>query len=196
MGRVLVVGAKVWSRSGCFTVVQCKAWCLFGASSFQRAMLAGVLLSSNCSSMERLLSISMVSRVSSVAERGSGLAGNGVGDWVGRVGSGSGCCVAVSSSSCVECWAALSMLQWTCRLRSTGSHLGAVVRVIICVGGFGWKSAWCSGREGIGIIVVDIGSPSSEYRSSIIRCLKASTVVRTSGEMSVSVEVLEEVRWV
>ncbi len=145
--------------------------------------------------MEKLLSISVLAGISGVVERGSGFAGNGVGGWVGRVGSGSGCCVAVSFSGCIECWAALSMLQWTCRLRSTCSHLGAVVGVI-CVGGFGWNSAWCGGREGIGIIVVDIGSPSSEYRSSIIRCLKASTVVRTSGEMSVSVEVLEEVRWV
>ena len=89
----------------------------------------------------------------------------------------------------------LSMLRWTCRLRSIGSCLGAVVGVI-CVGGFGWKSAWCSGREGIGIIVVGIGSPSSEYRSLLICCLKASTAVRISGETSVSVEVLEEVRWV
>ncbi len=104
------MGTRVWSRSGCFAVVQCKAWCLCSASGFQRAMLAGVLLASYHFSMKRLLCIGVVTRVSGVMERGSVFAGIGVRNWVGRVVIGSGCCVAIGSSSCIECWATLSMM--------------------------------------------------------------------------------------
>jgi len=58
-------------------------------------------------------------------------------------------------------------------VRSTGSCLGAVGKVVGCVGGIDWEAAWCSGREGFGFII-GIRSCSSEQKPSRSRCWSAS----------------------
>jgi len=92
----------------------------------------------------------------------------GYGKWNGGVVCVSSCGVGIEG----ECQAALSMLQGVCQLRLTGSHLCAEAGVVIYVGGFGEKLAWCGGKESFGIIVVGISSFSNEQNPSRICCLK------------------------
>jgi len=89
-------------------------------------------------------------------------------------GSGKGSCGVCCIGSCSISvggmhQSELSRLWGGCQVKSTGSRLGAVVKVDSCVGDIGWEAAWCSGREGFGVII-GISSCSSEQNPSSICC--------------------------